>query len=112
MLGKAAKINKTDAAIEDIFDNQFYLDCVNEAYRFAIQNADLPDDGSDMITKRVEAVLVQRYGLSGLDKRCVLPVILQRFDTWKKPSDLPKGTLAKAEKLFKAINGAFGSVQS
>ena len=108
MLGNAAGIKKTDAAIEDVFDDQFYIDCVNAAFGIAIKEADLPVDGSDMITKRVEAVLVQRYGHKELDKRRVMSQILRRFDGWGKVSDLPKGTATKAEKLFKAINNAFG----
>jgi predicted ATP-dependent endonuclease of OLD family len=107
MLGKSAGIKKTDAAIEEMFDDQFYIDCVNDAFGIAIKEEDLPVDGSDMITKRVEAVLVDRYGHKQLDKRQVLAQILRRFDSWEKVSDLPKGTLAKAEKLFKAINSAF-----
>ena len=108
MLGKAAGIKKTDAAIEDLFDDQFYIECVNAAFGIAIREVDLPVDGSDMITKRVETVLVKRYGHKELDKRRVLTEILRRFDNWEKVSDLPKGTAAKAEKLFSAINTAFG----
>ncbi len=108
MLGNAAGIKKTDAAIEDLFDDQFYIDCVNAAFGIAIQEADLPVDGSDMITKRVETVLVQRYGHKELDKQRVMSKILRRFDGWEKVSDLPKGTATKAEKLFEAINNAFG----
>src|SRR5579885_2616409 len=107
MLGKAAGIKKTDAAIEDLFDDQFYLDCVNAAFGVAIKFEDLPVDGSDMITKRVETVMVQRYGHKELDKRRVMAEILRRFDGWEKLSDLPKGTAARAEKLFGAINSAF-----
>lgn len=80
MLGDAAGIKKTDAAIEDLFDDQFYIDCVNVAFGIAIKDADLPIDGSVMITKRVEAVLVQRYGHKELDKRRVMSEILHRFD--------------------------------
>lgn len=109
MLGKAAGIKKTDAAIEDLFDDQFYIDCVNAAFGLSIKPEDLPVDGSDMITKRVETILVQRYGHSELDKRRVMAEILRRFDGWQKVSDLPKGTAARAEKLFNAINNAFGS---
>ncbi len=108
MLGKAAGIKKTDAAIEDLFDDQFYIECVNTAFGIAIKPEDLPVDGSDMITKRVEAVLVQRYGHKKLDKRRVMAEILRRFDGWEKVSDLPKGTAARAEKLFTTINSAFG----
>ncbi len=107
MLGKAVGIKKTDAAIEDLFDDQFYLDCVNAAFGVAIKFEDLPVDGSDMITKRVETVMVQRYGHKELDKRRVMAEILRRFDGWEKLSDLPKGTAARAEKLFGAINSAF-----
>ena len=107
MLGSAAGIQKTDAAIEDLFEDQFYIDCVNAAFGISIKKSDLPVDGSDMITNRIEAVLVRRYGHKELDKRRVMSEILRRFDDWEKASDLPKGTLAKAEKLFKAINKAF-----
>ena len=108
MLAKAAGIKKTDAAIEDLFDDQFYIDCVNRAFGITIKPEDLPVDGSDMITKRVEAVLRQRYGHKELDKRRVMAEILRRFDAWEKVSDLPKGTDARAEKLIESINTAFG----
>jgi energy-coupling factor transporter ATP-binding protein EcfA2 len=107
MLGKAAGIKKTDAAIEDLFDDHFYIECVNAAFGIAISPRDLPVDGSDMITKRVEAILVQRYGHTELDKRRVMVEILRRFDGWEKVSDLPKGTAARAEKLFTTIRSAF-----
>jgi hypothetical protein len=107
MLGESAGVKKTDAAIEDLFDDHFYLECVNAAYGIAIQDADLPVDGSDMITKRVESVLMQRFGHKELDKRRVMSEILKRFDGWESPSDLPRGTAARAEKLFKTINSAF-----
>ena len=108
MLGKVAGINKTDAAIEDLFDDQFYIECVNAAFRIAINQADLPADGSSMITKRIEAVLTQRHGYSKLDKRQVAAEILRRFDSWTQVSDIPKETVIRAEKLFRAINSAFG----
>jgi hypothetical protein len=107
MLGKSAGIKKTDAAIEELFDDQFYLDCVNAAFGIAIKPEDLPADGSDMITKRVEAVVTGRYRHKELDKRAVMAEILRRFDKWEKVSDLPKGTATRAEKLFQAINSAF-----
>lgn len=109
MLGRAAGITKTDAAIEDLFEDQFYIDCVNAAFGIAVKPDDLPVDGSDMITKRVETVLVQRYGHKQLDKRRVMAEILRRFDAWRKVSDLPNGTATRAESLFTAINRAFGS---
>jgi energy-coupling factor transporter ATP-binding protein EcfA2 len=108
MLGNAAQIKKTDAAIEDIFDDQFYIECVNAAFSIAIKPEDLPVDGSDMITKRVGAVLIQRFGHKELDKRRVLSEIVRRFDGWGSVADLPEGTMARAEKLFGAINRAFG----
>jgi len=110
MLGNAAGVKKTDAAIEDLFDDQFYVDCVNAAFGIAIKGTDLPVDGSDMITKRVETVLIRSYGHKELDKRRVMSEILRRFDGWKKLSDLPGDTATKAEKLFQAINNAFGGV--
>ena len=107
MLGKAAGLSKTDVAIEDLLGNKFYLDCVNAAFRVAIDDSDLPVDGSDMITKRVESVLVRRFGHEKLDKRCVRQEILRRFDRWEKVADLPDGTAERAERLFGTINSAF-----
>jgi hypothetical protein len=107
LLGKAAGLKKTDAAIEDLFDDDFYVDCVNAAFRIAIKMDDLPADGSDMITKRVEKVLVEKYGHKKLDKRRVMSEILRRFDSWEGPMDLPKNVATRAESLFETINKAF-----
>jgi hypothetical protein len=108
MLAKATGISKTDAAIEDLFPDDFYLNCVNAAYGLAIQMADLPADGSSMITKRVEHVLQTRFGRSKLDKGMLMNELLRRFDGWKDVAELPVGTADLAEKLFKSINAAFG----
>ena len=108
MLGEAAGIKKTDAAIEDLLPSKFYLKLVNETYGLAIKEEALPVDGSDMITKRVEHVLQKSYGMPKLDKRRVLATMLRHFDKWSELKDLPTGTVQKAEKLFKAISRAFG----
>lgn len=106
MLGDAAGLTKTDVAIEDLFPDEFYRDCVNATYGIAIKNEDLPVDGSTLISARVEKVLKERFGLD-LDKKRVLGEMLKQFDKWSKIDDLPKGTAAATEKLFTAINGAF-----
>lgn len=108
LVGDAAGINKTDAAIEELFTDEFYLDIVNSAYGLAIKIDELPQDGSDMITSRVEHVLKAKHGRSALDKGLVMQCLFDAFDKWTKPADLPKGTAAKADKLFKKINKAFG----
>ncbi|PDT15506.1 hypothetical protein CO670_17165 [Rhizobium sp. J15] len=105
-LREAAGIKKTDVAIEDLFPDDFFRECVNRAYGVAIRTEDLPVDGTTLISKRVETVLKTRHGRT-LDKKLVLTEMLKQFDSWSKLSDLPKGTTASAEKLFKAINGAF-----
>lgn len=107
MLGKAAGIKKTDASIEDLFPDSFYLACINDAFGLSIKMEDLPVDGSDMITKRVETVLKTRYGREELDKRKVFAELLKHFDTWQKASHLPEGTIQKATALFQSINKAF-----
>ena len=109
MLGRAAGISKTDAAIEDIFPDDFYLKCVNNAFGLNIKMEHLPPDGSDMITKRIENVVKTRYGHESLDKRRVFAEMLIQMDSWRQISDLPHGTAAKAAKLFKAINQSFTS---
>lgn len=107
MLGKAAGTRKTDFAIEDLFSDKFYVDCVNTTYGLAIKMEDLPEDGSDMVTKRVEHVLKARYGHKELDKRRVMGEMWKQFDTWVTANDLPKDAVTRAEKVFKAINAAF-----
>jgi predicted ATP-dependent endonuclease of OLD family len=106
MLGKASGIKKTDVAIEDLFPDEFFRECVNRAYGIAIRDEDLSSDGSTLISKRVEKVLKDRHGKE-LDKKLVLSEMLKDFDSWRKLPDLPKGTVASAEKLFKSINAAF-----
>jgi hypothetical protein len=106
-IGKACGISKSDAAIEELFPDEFYIECVCSAYRVSIKKEDLPQDGSPMITKRVEEVLVKHHSFKSLDKGRVMGEMLKKFDTWKKLSDLPHGTEEKAEKLFLAINKSF-----
>lgn len=106
MLGQAAGIKKTDVAIEDLFPDDFFRECVNRSYGIAIRNEDLPVDGSTLISKRVEMVLKERHGKE-LDKKLVLSEMLRDFDKWVKISDLPKGSAVSAEKLFMSINAAF-----
>lgn len=107
MLDKAAGIAKTDCAIEDLFPDEFFLECVNAAFGLAIKMEALPVDGSTMITKRVEAYFKENYNWKELDKRRVFGEMLKKFDTWKDVFDLPTGTREKAEKLFETINAAF-----
>lgn len=107
MLGDAAGVKKTDVAIEDLFPDEWFLNCVNRAYGLALKIEDLPEDGSTLIAKRVEIALKQRQGRE-LRKKDVLTEMLKDFDGWKKVGDLPKGTAANAERLFTKINAAFG----
>ena len=106
MLGNAAEIGKTDCSIEDLFPDDFYLGLVNEVYKVNIKIEDLPSDGSDMITKRVESVLINRFGRSKLDKELVVGQMLRQFDSWHSMSDLPRDTASRAQKLFQKINAA------
>lgn len=107
MLGEAAGVKKTDVAIEDLFPDEWFLECVNRAYGLALELEDLPKDGSTLIAKRVEIALKQRQGRE-LNKKDVLTQMLKDFDSWSKINDLPKGTAANAERLFKKLNSAFG----
>lgn len=107
MLGEAAGVKKTDVAIEDLFPDEWFLDCVNRSYGLALKLEDLPEDGSTLIAKRVEIALRQRQGRE-LKKKDVLTEMLKDFDSWTQIGDLPKGTAANAERLFKKLNSAFG----
>lgn len=108
MLGKAAGTKQIDFAIEDLFPPKFFIDCVNETYGLAIKLEDLPEDGSDMVSKKVEHVLRKRHGQTQLDKKRIMGEMWKQFDSWKSIDDLPPHTAGRAEKVFKAINDAFG----
>jgi AAA ATPase domain len=108
MVGDAAGIKKVDAAIEDLFPDDWFLECANRSYGVAIKLEDLPLDGSTLISKRVEVALKSRHGRD-LDKKHVLKEMLKDFDGWNDVKDLPKGTAAHAEKLFKKIEAAFSA---
>lgn len=108
MLGKAAGTKQTDFAIEDLFPPKFLIDCVNETYGIAIKLEDLPEDGSDMISKKVEHVLKVRHGHTQLDKKRIMVEMWKQFDAWKSVDDLPAHVAGRAEKVFRAINEAFG----
>ena len=105
-IGAAAKIKKTDAAIEELFTDEYYVDMANTAYGVKIDMTELPKDGSDMITKRLEPVMKQKYGYE-FDKGRVVAEMLKRFDNWREAKDLPPGTADGAAQLFKTINAAF-----
>jgi hypothetical protein len=106
-IGAAAKVKKTDAAIEELFTDEYYVEMVNAAYGVKVDMVELPIDGSDMITKRLEPVMKQKYGYS-FDKGRVVAEMLRRFDGWRETKDLPPETANRAKQLFKTINAAFG----
>lgn len=105
-IGTAAKIGKTDAAIEELFTDEYYLEMANTAYGVKIDMAELPQDGSDMITKRIAHVMRSKFGYE-FDKGRVVAEMLKRFETWRRAEDLPAGTAGRAEQLFHTINAAF-----
>lgn len=109
MLKQAARIAKSEAGIEDLFPEEFYLQRVNDAYRTQIQMSDLPVNGSDMIAKRIEHVLMSEYGCASLDRAMVLTHVLRAFEGWKTLEDIPPLTVTRAEQLFHRINLDFAA---
>jgi predicted ATP-dependent endonuclease of OLD family len=107
MLGDATNSTKTDVALEDLFEPEFYVECVNEAYGVAIHDDQLPVDGSTQIVKRVEQALIVSGHASSLDKGRVMAIIQTKFETWTGIDALPKRTQKMAEKLFETIARSF-----
>ncbi|MGB7293783.1 MAG: hypothetical protein WBD99_16570, partial [Thermodesulfobacteriota bacterium] len=107
MLGEIAGSKKNSFSIEDVLPIDFYLDCVNKAYRTNIKEDELPKYGSDQLCKRVEAVL-QRMGHNGtVDKERVMVQMLKKFDDLKTTSDLSAESVSAAKKIINKINKAF-----
>jgi hypothetical protein len=78
----------------------------NAAYGVKIKMNELPDDGSNMIAKRLETALKRKFGYE-FDNERVVAEMLKRFDVWCEAKDLPPGTADRAAQLFKTINAAF-----
>lgn len=106
MLGKATGSSNNEFAIEDLFPEQFYLDCVNEAYSANLEVSELSVEGSDQIVKRVDVALKAK-GRGNLDKQRVMKAMQGRFNTMRSADDLPDGTSKLAKKLFDKINKTF-----
>jgi energy-coupling factor transporter ATP-binding protein EcfA2 len=104
MLGEIVSTGQNEFAIEDLFPVDFYLKCVNNAYGTNIEETELPNDGSDQISKRVEAALVNRGLTKELDKRRVMRAMQREFDDMTEKKHLPQGTYEKARKLIDKIN--------
>ena len=106
-IGEAAKIEKNEAAIEDLFPDSFYLDLVNETFGVKLEDRNLPEGGTQMISKRVEIAFGNRFPGMEFKKYKVTQTMLKHFDSWKKTDNLPEGTEGKATALFETINSAF-----
>jgi len=107
-IGPAAGIDKNESAIEDLFPDTFYIELVNETFGVKLEERDLPEGGTEMISKRVEIAFKNRYSGMEFKKSKVTLTLLRRFDSWKKVEDLPEGTETKVTELFKKINSVFG----
>ncbi|MGB5438031.1 MAG: hypothetical protein WBN90_00055 [Gammaproteobacteria bacterium] len=107
MLGDAAGIKQNESAIEDLFPEEFYVQCVCDAYAIKMKPDELPIDGSEQIRKRVEYVLNQRRQARQLDRQLVLDAILRQLDGIEEKIDLPRDTYKKTRKLIDRINQAF-----
>lgn len=105
-LGEAAKIEKNNVAIEDLFGDEFYIDCVNSEYNISLVKEDLPNDGSSMITKRVGRVLKDRWDID-FKKDKILTEIMTKLNNYDDKSDIPGDISARAGELFKTINQCF-----
>lgn len=107
MLNETSGLDSEQVEIEDLLSEDFFRECVNDAYGIAIKAEDIASDTSLSVTKRVESVLKSRHDKE-IDKKKVLSVMFSRFDNWKKIDDLPPGVADAAAKLFGKINATFG----
>lgn len=107
LLGKAVGSLKAEFAIEDLFPDDFYLSCVNEAYGTNLGAVDIPELDSPQVCKRVEAALVKKGRITELNKGPILAALQRRFDAMRSLDDLPAGTADLVLKLFAKINQEF-----
>lgn len=99
-------IGDADADIEDLFDPDFYIELVNDAYQGVLKGTkltvnDLPD--GKRLVRRVEQVFADRGLNSGRINHYSPAAALNRNQSKYAPQ-LSQGTLERAEKLFVAIN--------
>ncbi len=106
----AAESKADEFAIEDLFTDDFYLECVQKAYGKQITNAGqkkLKLVGKGMICKRVERAL-NDLGIK-FNKGSVAKIIRKRLVTMAEIDELPEVTREYSRKLVGAINASFGS---
>jgi predicted ATP-dependent endonuclease of OLD family len=109
-LGPACGSASKQFLIEDLFPDDFYLRHVREAYQkeltlFGI--TDLQLRGSDPLPKRVERA-AQETGFY-FTKGRVSKLLRRSLSRMKQASELPAGTLEKAQKLITAIRDSLPS---
>lgn len=106
MIGDALAV-AGEVAIEDLFSEEFFIECCSSAYKIVIEPKDLPTTTGMQICKKLDVVIRERNLGDSVNKKIVLQQILMRFEGMKTLKDLPKGTAEKAKKLIDKINGIF-----
>lgn len=99
-------IDEPDADIEDLFEPGFYVDIVNDAYQGLLSGSkllvkDLPDD--KRLVRRVERAFAEK-GINNGRLNHYSPAAALNKGQAKYVPKLSEKTLARAEKLFEAIN--------
>ncbi|TGD88421.1 hypothetical protein BayCH28_11875 [Mycolicibacterium sp. CH28] len=99
-------VGEPNADIEDLFEPGFYVDLVNEAYQGLLSTAklmvkDLPDD--KRLVRRVERAFAEK-GINNGRLNHYSPAAALNRNQAKYVPKLSEKTLARAEKLFSAIN--------
>lgn len=99
-------LSKSEADLEDLFMDAFYLGLVNDAYAGALKGKTLkPNDlpAGDQLTKRVEQVFANQGIDNGrLNHFAPTAALMRRQDAFTLPA--PQTTLDKAAELFARIN--------
>jgi energy-coupling factor transporter ATP-binding protein EcfA2 len=103
LLGGAVGVDG-DYALEDLFTEDFYMECVKKTYQ-DVNEITLQSEG--MLWKRVEGALKEK-GIKKPNKGSVAKRLRNRLSNMKDASDLPPETKERAIKLFQTIRKAFG----
>ena len=112
-LGPAVGSTSKEFSIEDLFPDDFYIQCVEAVYakQLAAAGADLQAlPRAEQLAKRIEG-LFESVSLK-FNKGSVGKVLCAKIRAMKNVSELPSTTLKATEALFDVVNKAFVSFQT
>jgi len=99
-------VDREGVELEDLMPEEYYLSAVSEAYEGIDISLSAEESMLPNVTDKVQAFF-ERKGIEKLDKWRPINVIVRRFET--DPNGIPDELKENLQKVFEAVNAAFGA---